>query len=436
MSTFYSNFNYSRYRSNLYFEEGELSAPGDDTLANKGMTIEFEHIPTGHCVKFKAFINSFAESYTPSWEADEVFGRSDPIYLFKDTERSISLGFRVPAASAGEAYENLGKVQKLVQFLYATYKDPSQAQTIVQSPLVRLKVMNFTRNADNLDIQASSETQSYLNYNMDGQGLLGTINNLSIDHGLAGDYGVVELPGSDGAFRGILPKLIEVSLEFSALHEHNLGWNEQDQFGKAHFDTGVTEDGSAFPYGTSFGDPSLNGAPQPESEMPPETDPPPPAPTETDPEDSDPDADLPTDDVVPAEQDESEADPISEDSMGDDAEIDAEEATEEETYEDLDTTDRERTRRRWWPNWTGNTGPVDRSLGGVDPYHDTLSQYTGRTYNETTNVQFRETYAPRGPDIDPGSLFTEEEREMMMDDPGWLAEWSGDSTTGVGGDDY
>ena len=100
-----------RDAGNLFYVDGS------DALANDGLTIDFEHVPSGTKVYFKAFISAFNETYNSDWSEEAVFGRADPIRMFKQTTRSITLAFLVPAATLGEGYENLTRVQKLVQFL-------------------------------------------------------------------------------------------------------------------------------------------------------------------------------------------------------------------------------------------------------------------------------------------------------------------------------
>ena len=223
---------------------------GEDDLANKaGLVISFHHVPSGKFVFFKAFITAFTDTYAPDWSAETVYGRADPIYVFKNTTRKISLSFKVPAISAGEAYENLAKVQKLVQFLYPTYTDVNNAATIAQSPLVRLKVMNLAQETSTITTitqldeipvpttaeelaaaeaelaKITTETGGYSNYTSttdSSRGLLGVINNVTVDHNLANsEAGVIEKGNNT-----ILPKLIEINLDFSPIHEHPVGWHE------------------------------------------------------------------------------------------------------------------------------------------------------------------------------------------------------------------
>ena len=217
-------------------------------LANKGMVISFHRaaIKTPDAgIYFKAFITAFNETYNSDWSSESVYGRADPIYQFKQTQRKITLAYKVPCSTAGEAYENLGKVQQLIQFLYPAYQDPQNATTITQSPLVRLKVMNLlTNNKEGVgDPSGKSQKAIYDSYNFSGDsssGLLGVINNLSVNHNIENpDIGVLE-KGDRGDFHAILPKMIEINLDFSPIHETPLGWKTSTgKFSEANFPYGA-----------------------------------------------------------------------------------------------------------------------------------------------------------------------------------------------------
>jgi len=129
-----NNFDFDRYDT----EDLTTFADGSDALANKGFTIAFRHMISEKEIFFKAFITNFNETYNSDWASEQVYGRVDGIHMFRSTSRTISLAFKVPASSLGEAYENLGRVQQLVQFLYPAYTNVNNASTIGQSPLVRI----------------------------------------------------------------------------------------------------------------------------------------------------------------------------------------------------------------------------------------------------------------------------------------------------------
>ena len=127
-------------------ERNQAIVDGTDALANGGkLVISFHHLASGKEVFFKAFITTYSENFNNEWKGETVFGRTDPIYTYANTRRTISLAFEVPASSEQEAYENMGRLQKLAQMQYAMYDDIAMAGvdsnfTITQAPLVRIKV--------------------------------------------------------------------------------------------------------------------------------------------------------------------------------------------------------------------------------------------------------------------------------------------------------
>jgi hypothetical protein len=240
------NFNYKRYEA----PDNPIVVDGSDALANKGVVISFMHMPSGKEVFFKAFINTFNETYSSDWAGETVYGRADPIYMFKQTQRKIAIAFMVPATSAGEAYENLAKAQLLVQFLYPMYTDIQSATTIAQSPLVRLKFSNLLQtvgNSTTVNTKNPSETYAaYKSSNDASQGLLGAITSLTINHNLDNlDMGAIE-KGAEGALEALLPRNIEVVVDFAPIHEHTVGWIGKDGSSTPEFAA------PNFPYGAQL----------------------------------------------------------------------------------------------------------------------------------------------------------------------------------------
>jgi len=201
-----------RYKTTI---ENPTWADGSDAYANNfDAFISIASAVTNSGVLFKAFITTFNETYTPNFNPTEVFGRTDPIYQYKNTSRSITLAWKIPAASEGEAYENLGKVQKLISFLYPSYTDADNALTISQSPLIRMKVMNLVSNNKDNSIATQGDFNALsLGLADSTSGLLGAITNVSVNHNLDNpDYGVFHIASGT-----VIPKAIEISLDFKAL---------------------------------------------------------------------------------------------------------------------------------------------------------------------------------------------------------------------------
>ena len=227
-----------------------------DAMANRGQVITFYHVNSGQNMAFKAFLTTYTDTFRPEWTSEAVFGRADPIYMYKNTVRSITIAFKVPAATQGEAWENLQKVQKLTTFLYPNYSGvggsgrTAPAQTISGAPLVRMGLMNIIRTTTPGNGEPAPGKGGLVVPNTPATGLLGVIQNVTINHNL--DNG----SSTGGGFEqsadtdttdedtsadstSILPKFIEGNLDFAVIHETHLGW----------FDDGTFSNDS-FPYNT------------------------------------------------------------------------------------------------------------------------------------------------------------------------------------------
>ena len=189
--------------------------------------------------KIDCFLTDFSQTFASNWNVEEVYGRPDPIAMFKNTRRTISLAWDIPAGSMAEAKANLGNSRKLIKMLYPAYMktetapasslsdiaqtglnlltsalggspEPStpppvsiNTQTLAKPPLVKVKYANLIKNSQ------------------DGGGLLGWIDNLNIKPVL--DMGYFH-SGSQ-----LYPKVLSISCNFNVLHQHALGHDANTQ---------------------------------------------------------------------------------------------------------------------------------------------------------------------------------------------------------------
>lgn len=179
--------------------------------SQKGLNIEFFHIPSEETVSFKAYLTQFDDKYDSTWNSEETYGRMDPIQTFKNTKRSISLGWDVPSSCEKEAREHLERASKLFRMLYPTYADNAGATSITSSPLFKLKFANLIQNvaAGGGGNRASAKEA----------GLVGTIN------------GFVYSPDFEQGFFDVadgqlFPQTIKLSFVFTVLHTFELGWSK------------------------------------------------------------------------------------------------------------------------------------------------------------------------------------------------------------------
>ena len=160
-------------------------------------------------VEFKGFITEMSDNFQSSWETEEVYGRMDPIGTFKNTKRTISLGWTVPADSVREAQSNFDAMRSLTAMLYPGYtagqvnvdgRSLVTANSIAKPPLIRLSYANL--------IQASN-----------GDGLLGWVDGFNIQPNLEMGFFIQDT--------NQYPKVYTMSCNFNVLHEHDLGWNSE-----------------------------------------------------------------------------------------------------------------------------------------------------------------------------------------------------------------
>ncbi len=223
-----------------YSERYQTLVDGSDALANGGkFVISFRHVASGQEVFFKAFITNYAENFNCSWKPETVYGRTDPIYTFSNTTRVVNFAFDVPASSEQEAYENMGRLQKLAQMTYPTYENTGDDQNpqylITQSPLVRIKIMNLVaknarppeaRRYDLMGDNKVTRSSLYGKYRSTGNpdatgGLLATINNLAFSTDFA-NKSIFEVGPNV-----VLPQNFGVTVDFAVIHEKTIGWDTE-----------------------------------------------------------------------------------------------------------------------------------------------------------------------------------------------------------------
>lgn len=182
-----------------------LAALGDDrteVLLNKhGWQIKFTSVPTGQSVSFKAFVTKFSDTYSPSWDEKHVYGRMDPIPTFNRVGRKISIGWRIPAFSPLEGADNLTRCSTLASMLYPVYNTEKEGVSyIAGAPLLRFYFVQMGNNTPKGN-------------------LLGYIN---------GAVSIVP-QYEEGVFSEMwdnaIPKLIDLSIDFTILHDFDLGWD-------------------------------------------------------------------------------------------------------------------------------------------------------------------------------------------------------------------
>jgi hypothetical protein len=213
-------------------------------LPTQKMQLTIEHVPTGFSVSFPAYLEMFSDAYTSQWNAEDVYGRMDPIATFINTRRALSIAWNVPAESYDDAKQNLRKVNKLMSFLYPLYEDEGTegngATAINQAPLLRISFGNLIRDAKT------------------GRGLLGYVNGFTFDPSLEFGMFYNEPRKTTSAIKNVdmeyYPKTFRLNTEMNVLHEHSLGYKRSNSAGtKFSFrDPNIRNNNSNYPYATGL----------------------------------------------------------------------------------------------------------------------------------------------------------------------------------------
>lgn len=100
-----------------------------DTL-DTNFSISITHLPSNDTVSFSAYLTKFQDAFSQTWNSEEVYGRMDPIYMFKNTKRKLQISFDVPSEDQTDGQVNFRKISKMIKYSYPTYVRPGKSQTI------------------------------------------------------------------------------------------------------------------------------------------------------------------------------------------------------------------------------------------------------------------------------------------------------------------
>lgn len=210
--------------------------------AKAGTKIEFIpiHYKKAPVISFIAYMKNIKDVFNQKVNEQQVFGRIDPIRLWKHSNRQITLDISIPSSDEEMALRNLNNLNWLLASGYPTYASSGNctkcSAAVAASPLFRVKYANLI-----------SDTPSDL-------GLLCVIQSFSVTHEF--DKGVIHVrPGDNGGDLGLLENAgftqkagryvvasnISLNMSLDVVHERSMGWDSK---------TGEwRSEGGAFPYG-------------------------------------------------------------------------------------------------------------------------------------------------------------------------------------------
>jgi hypothetical protein len=172
--------------------------------------LHFWSLHTEKGVNFPGFITEFSDSYISNWNSQNVYGRMDPIPIYENTQRSLSVGFKIVAASIAESTEYQSRLNQLVQMLFPKYIEVQGVKLLNAAPVFRVKFGNFIGKSRSGVGSAQSN------------GLAGYISDFNVSADLEEGYISTK--------HNLSPKVWEISFNYNVLHDQTPGFGDDNTF--------------------------------------------------------------------------------------------------------------------------------------------------------------------------------------------------------------
>jgi hypothetical protein len=233
---------------------------GSDAISRgvaAGTLLEFipMHVKNPPRITFMAFLETLSDTYGVEYSDLDAWGRSDPMFIWKKSPRTIKLVWSVLSSGKEMALKNLFSLQWFLASLYPTYKEVAGAQSnsVAASPLHRIKFANLIMGGRSDSGLLATLSQITVTPELKKNGFI------SCDFGPAapelreaaeqvfGDITVFkEAIGENNVPAGhlLIPQKFKISLTAKVVHSESLGWDST---------TGEwrSKDGT-FPYGIAL----------------------------------------------------------------------------------------------------------------------------------------------------------------------------------------
>jgi len=125
----------------------------EDRLDAEYVPFYLQDLRTNEIISFHAFLTSLTDRITPKFNPSSGFGRLDPVQVYSETSRTVSVSFVLYATSKEDFNSMWYKINKVVTLLYPQWSKGTEvargknnrfvqpfSQVLAGSPLVRLRV--------------------------------------------------------------------------------------------------------------------------------------------------------------------------------------------------------------------------------------------------------------------------------------------------------
>lgn len=131
---------------------GELVKNIEDHLESEYVPFYFHDLRTNEIVSFHAFLSAITDAYSVNYDQGKYYGRVDPVMIYSDTSRTISLTFNIVSTNEKDFDVMWWKINKLTTLLYPQWSKgrlvKGEKNTFIQpfsqipasSPIIRLRL--------------------------------------------------------------------------------------------------------------------------------------------------------------------------------------------------------------------------------------------------------------------------------------------------------
>lgn len=127
----------------------------EDNLNASYMPFYLHDLRTNEIISFHAFIESMQDSFSANYDSQTGLGRVEPIHIYKNSSRDMSLSFRVVSTNEQDHAEMWWKINRLLMMVYPQYTKGRElgrttqvpdkfiqpySQLVGASPMVRIRV--------------------------------------------------------------------------------------------------------------------------------------------------------------------------------------------------------------------------------------------------------------------------------------------------------
>ena len=158
-------------------------------------------------------VENFSDTYAINTQPQVVFGRTDPIRTYSNTERTIVFGILAKSDTAAEAVTNFNNLQSIIRGSYPVYSSADRA--LRTPPLVRVFMAGYIEE--------------------DGNAITGYFDDIKFDYADADGYG--NIPHMTRESNTLVPRFYRLNFTFHPIHAGVKGFN----------DAGIID--ATFPYG-------------------------------------------------------------------------------------------------------------------------------------------------------------------------------------------